>query len=67
MNGMFPRLPALSFGPVWVLNCHSLTVEFGYFMDNKRAHGLSIQLEELPLMLNSQLDWLKKKKAVGFT
>ena len=57
---------ALSTQPIQALNSHTLATMSAYFIDNKRACGLSIQLREIPLTPVYQLAQLEKKKAIRF-
>ena len=61
------RLPSLSTQPIWLLNFYSLVIKSGHFPDHKWACGLCFQLQELPLVLDNQLTWLKIKRGCGIS
>ena len=65
MNGVQPCLSVLSSWPILVLNCHSLAIEASHVMDDKWAHGVSVQPGELPLMPDNQLAQLKVEQGPG--
>ena len=65
MNSMCLLPPAISSWPIWVLNCHTLAIKSGHFLDDKWACGLCIQPLKLPLAPDDQLAWLKIKQGRG--